>query len=155
MLQGARVSQRAQAQASAGPRNPGGAKSDQRVGGLRPRLLRRKPFAVFLPQVREKTDAGKQAAWGSPLQGGEAPGESDHIVRKKRSAATNEPWRTDWAASGDHEGIDTYYNVVHKTLLDVCCDAAGGSKGGTQGGRRADGASRKRREHLMDFAAQA
>ena len=36
--------------------------------------MRRKPFAVFLPQVKEKTAQGKQAAWGGQLQGGQPQG---------------------------------------------------------------------------------
>ena len=112
--------------------------------------MRRQPLCFpILPQVRKKTPAGLQRAFGDPLRPGEAA-PPNHIPRRSRTAKSNEPW-LNWNEAGDDDDTE-YDRVVHKTLMELCTEAAGGREGGTQ---KEDGHSRVLRQALVDLTGAA
>ena len=125
----------------------------QRVGSLRPQPWRRQPlWFPILPQVRKKTEAGLQRAFGDRLRP-DAAAPSNHIPRRSRTAHSNEPWRNWNEAGGDDDDTEFDY-VVDKNLGDFCLEAAGGRHGGTQK-EEAKSGSRLLRLDLVDLTGMA
>ena len=100
------------------------------------------------PQVRRLTERGLDEAYGEL-------GAPDHISRRYRTPDINDPWRNRGGTGDDAEGLGTHVRYVDFDLEHVCLEAGGGSTGGTKGGVRTDGLSRKLRVDYVAITANA